>query len=119
LILVYTHTITPRVRYIFKHIFSRILLVEVDFTSKVETFVAHNGPKLSYTKVALGNEFFVRSHGLLFDQGVSDQEIQIQKWEDTPCFFNAGSKSSIPFDIFSASFYLISRYEEYLPHVRD
>ncbi|NJW54789.1 DUF7033 domain-containing protein, partial [Salinimicrobium oceani] len=25
----------------------------------------------------------------------------------------------LPFDIFAASFYLLSRYEEYLPHVKD
>lgn len=119
MILVYTHKVTPRVRYIFKHIFSRILLSDVDFTTKVEEFVAYNGPKLSYTKVALGKEFFIRSHDLLFEQGVSDVEINIQQWDDSPCFFNAGSKSSIPFDVFAASFYLISRYEEYLPHVKD
>lgn len=119
MILVYTHKVTPRVRYIFKHIFSRVLHVKVDFTSKVEEFVAHNGPKMSYTKVPLGKEFFIRSHDLLFDQGVSDLEINIQKWDDVSCFFGAGPKSSIPFDIFAASFYLITRYEEYLPHVRD
>jgi hypothetical protein len=96
-----------------------MLLLDIDFTSKVEDFVAHNGPKMSYTRVPLGNEFFIRSHDLLFDQGVSDQEINVQKWDETPCFFSAGPKSNIPFDIFAASFYLISRYEEYLPHVRD
>ena len=119
MILVYTHKVTPRVRYIFKHIFTRMLLVSVDFTSKIEEFVAHNGPKISYTKVPLGCEFFIRSHDLLFDQGVSDLDINIQSWDEVPCFFSAGPKSNIPFDIFSASFYLISRYEEYLPHVRD
>ena len=119
MILVYTHKITPRVRYIFKHIFTRILLSPVSFTSKVEEFVAHNGPKMSYTKVPLGKEFFIRSNELLFEQGVNDLEINISKWDETPCFFNTGSNSSIPFDIFAASFYLISRYEEYLPHVRD
>ena len=119
MILVYTHKITPRVRYIFKHIFTRILLTPVSFTSKVEEFVAHNGPKISYTKVPLGKEFFIRSNELLFEQGVNDLEINISKWDETPCFFNTGSNSSIPFDIFAASFYLISRYEEYLPHVRD
>jgi peptidoglycan/xylan/chitin deacetylase (PgdA/CDA1 family) len=46
-------------------------------------------------------------------------DINIQKWEDVPCFFATNLKSSIPFDIFAASFYLISRYEEYLPHVKD
>jgi len=119
MILVYTHKITPRVRYIFRHILTRILLIPVSFTSKVEEFVAHNGPKLTYTKVPLGNEFFIKSNSLLFEQGVNDLEINIQNWEEVPCFFGAGSKSAIPFDVFAASFYLISRYEEYLPHVKD
>lgn len=119
MILVYTHNITPRVRYIFKHIFTRILLIPVDFTTKVEEFVAHNGPKITYAKNPLRHEFFVKSHDLLYEQGVNDMDINIQKWEEVPCFFKAGPKSSIPYDIFAASFYLISRYEEYLPHVKD
>ena len=119
MILIYTHKITPRVRYIFKHVFTRILLIPVDFTTKVEDFVAFNGPKMTYTKTPFGNEFFVKSNDLLFEQGVNDMEIIIQKWEEVACFFNAGPKSLIPYDIFAASFYLISRYEEYLPHVKD
>ncbi|MBU3009864.1 polysaccharide deacetylase family protein [Polaribacter vadi] len=119
MILVYTHKITPRVRYIFKHILTRTLLISVDFTNKVEEFVAHNGPKLSYTKTPLGTEFFIKSNELLFEQGLNDVEIMMNKWEDVPCFFATNSKSSIPFDIFAASFYLITRYEEYLPHVKD
>ena len=94
MILVYTHKITPRVRYIFKHIFTRILLSPVSFTSKVEEFVAHNGPKMSYTKVPLGKEFFIRSNELLFEQGVNDLEINISKWDETPCFFNTLSDCS-------------------------
>jgi hypothetical protein len=34
-------------------------------------------------------------------------------------FHNESSLASIPFDIFSAIFYIISRYEEYLPHSKD
>ena len=117
--LIYTHKITPRVRYIFRHILSRVLLIPVSFTSKVEEFVAHDGPKISYTKMPLGNEFFIKSNDLLFEQGVNDLEISMQKWDDIPCFFTTNAKSSIPFDIFAASFYLITRYEEYLPHVKD
>ena len=119
MILIYTHKVTPRVRYIFKHIFTRVLQLPVDFTSKVEEFVAHNGPKMSYTKVPLGSEFFVRSHEILFEQGVNDLDINVLKWDNIPCFFAAGSKSSIPYDIFAASFFLVTRYEEYLPHVKD
>ena len=119
MILIYTHKITPRVNYIFKHIFTRTLQLEIKFTSKIEDFVAHNGPKLSYTKVALGKEFFIKSTTLLFQQGINDLDINMSEWDKTPCFFATGTKSSIPFDIFSASFYLITRYEEYLPHVKD
>ncbi|MFY9242702.1 MAG: polysaccharide deacetylase family protein [Polaribacter sp.] len=119
MILIYTHKITPRVRYIFKQILTRVLLIPVSFTSKIEDFVAHNGPKLTYTKTPLGNEFFIKSNNLLFEQGVNDLEIVIQDWDNIPCFFVTNLKSAIPFDIFAASFYLITRYEEYLPHVKD
>lgn len=119
MLLVYSHKITPRIRYIFKHILTRTLLIPVKFTAKVEDFVAHNGLKLSYTKTALSNEFFIKSNDLLYEQGVNDLDINIQNWDDVPCFFATNNKSAIPFDIFAASFYLITRYEEYLPHVKD
>lgn len=119
MVLVHTPKITPRLKYIFKQIFLRTLEIEVSFTTKVDEFVAHNGPKLSYGKAPLGIEFFVRSNDLLFEQGINDIEINMLSWDEVPCFFPAGDKSSIPYDIFAASFYLISRYEEYLPHVQD
>lgn len=119
MLLVYTHKITPRLTYTFKHILTRILQVPVEFTTKIEEFIAHENIKMSYTKQPLGNEFFVRSTDLLFTQGIDFLEPHITLWEDVPCFFQINSVSPIPFDIFSASFYLLSRYEEYLPHVKD
>lgn len=119
LLLVYTHKVTPRLTYTFKHICERILGLPVGFTTRVEDFIAHSGPKMSYTRYPLGNEFFVRSHDLLFDRGISDVEFNIHDWNGVPYFFSSGEKSVIPYDIFAASFYLLSRYEEYLPHVKD
>ncbi len=119
MILVYTHRITPRLNYVFKQVFVRILQIPVSFTTSVEEFVAHNGPKFTYSKTPLGNEFFVRSHDLLFEQGVNDIDIALFKWDDIPCFFATDNQSKIPFDVFAASFYLLSRYEEYLPYVQD
>lgn len=75
--------------------------------------------KMSYTRQPLSNEVFIRNHELLFEQGLSDVDIHVQNWEQTKCFFATGEKSVLPFDIFAASFYLLSRYEEYLPHVKD
>ena len=119
-LLIYTHKVTPRVRYIFKHIFTSVLGLTVAFTSDIETFVAHKGPKLSYTHKQLGNELHFRRVELLFEQGINDTSIQVKDWNGVPCFFNVKSSvSRLPYDIFAASFYLLSRYEEYLPHVKD
>lgn len=119
MLLIYTHKITPRFSFIMKQIFVGILGIDVDFTVKVEEFIKHSGPKITYTKQPLQNEFFIRSNDLLFEQGVSDIQIHLLDWDGTPCFFPTGERSNIPFDIFAASFFLIARYEEYLPHVKD
>ena len=119
MLLVYTQKITPRITYAFKHICTQILGVPVSFTSKIEEFVAHEGMKISYGKQSLANEVFIQNVDLLLEQGISDLEVKVQSWEEVPCFFAVGEASSIPFDIFAASFYLLSRYEEYLPHVKD
>ena len=119
MLLVYTQKITPRITYVFKHVCTQILGIKVGFTSRIEEFVAHEGMKLSYGKQSLANEVFIQNVDLLLEQGVNDLEVKVQDWDDVPCFFPVGEASSIPFDIFAASFYLLSRYEEYLPHVKD
>lgn len=119
MLLVYTHKISPRLKYVFKHICTRILGIKVSFTTKIEEFIAHDSLKMSYTKQQLSNEFFIKSNDILYEQGLSDIEIYVQDWENTKGFFFNGGKSALPFDIFASSFYLLSRYEEYLPQVRD
>lgn len=119
MILVYTHKITPRVRYIFKHIFENILAVPINLTADVQDFVAFSGAKISYSKKALSNELFFYAHPLLFENGISDQELNVVKWNETHVFFSGIGVSALPFDPFAASFYLLTRYEEYLAHIKD
>ena len=119
MLLLFTHKVTNRLTYTAKHIFEKILGIEIAFTTKVEDFIKHSGPKMTYSKQPLQNEFFIRSNDLLFEQGINDLDIKVSDWEGIPCFFACGEKSTVPYDIFSASFFLLSRYEEYLPHVKD
>jgi len=119
MLLIYTQKVTPRIIYVFKHICTHILGIPIKFTSKIEEFIAHDGAKLSYGRQALGNEFFIQNVDLLMEQGFSELEIKVQPWDDTVGFFPVPEASDLPFDIFAASFYLLSRYEEYLPHVKD
>ncbi len=119
MLLIYTQKLTPRIDYIFKHICTRVLGLKIEFTTSIDVFISHNGEKCSYGKQPLGNELFFQSQGLLSAQGFEDVEVHVRPWEDTLAFFPMSGKSALPFDIFAASFYLLSRYEEYLPHVKD
>ncbi len=119
MILIYTHKNTPRLRFVVRHLFRRIMGANAELTDSVDDFVKHAGPKLTYARQPLQSEFFIRSNELLFDRNIEPQDIHWRDWEGVPCFFELDSRSSVPFDIFSASFFLLSRYEEYLPHQKD
>ena len=118
MVLVYTHKITSRLTYVFKHIFENMLGVSVGFTKTIETFVAHSGPKFSYTKKQLGDEYFIPAHTLLYEQGVKLQTLDVERLDGFPIFFKTQGDSFFSFDIFAATFFLLSRYEEVLPHIK-
>lgn len=118
-ILVYIPKQTPRINYIFRQICGRILGFKVRFCTKVEDFIAFDGVKFSYAKKRLGNEIFIQKFGLLDEQGINDLNFSVGDWEGLPAFFRISAESDLPFDIFSASFYLLTRYEEYQPHVKN
>ena len=119
MVLIHTLSVKPRITYVFKHFFYHRLGQEVSFTSDVSAFVAHSGPKMSYGDAPLGNEFFIAADGLLTEQGVNPVDISVFEWEGMPAFFATPGKSQLPFDFFAASFYLMSRYEEYMPYAPD
>tara|TARA_R110002050_G_scaffold200591_1_gene335576 strand:- start:128744 stop:129991 length:1248 start_codon:yes stop_codon:yes gene_type:complete len=55
---------------------------------------------------------------LLFEKRISEQNLKVGQQDDFVTLFHNGGES-FSFDVFSASFFLLSRYEEYLPHKRD
>ena len=119
MILVYTHKTTPRLVYILKMVFTQFLETEVKVTNQVEEFIAFEGVKISYTKNPLGSELFFSSHDLLFEKGIHDYTINIRSNNGQKVFFEQSENAALPYDIFACSFYLLSRYEEYLPHIKD
>ncbi len=120
-LLVYVSKITPRLKYIFKQLLGKLMGVEYKLCTQSEDFKAYAGPRMSYCDQQLEDELFVYSAKLLFEKGMIDQgeTIQVIEWQDTKAFFTVPSRSCMPFDLFAASFFLLSRYEEYLPHKRD
>ena len=66
----------------------------------------------------LKEELFFQSHPILFEKGVVERNINISKYNDLVCFFLV-KNSTLSFDPFGATFYMLTRYEEYLPHIKD
>ena len=93
--------------------------VEHSITIDSEEFRNYEGVKINYSNIELENTCFtIQSHGLLFENDIRDQPVECFETNGHQAFFNT-SGGDIPFDIFAASFYLLSRYEEYLPHTKD
>jgi uncharacterized protein DUF7033 len=58
--------------------------------------------------------------GLLWPKDIQKTQPEKGTWNDIPTLFDTGGKEyTVPFDIFSAIFFLLSRYEEYFPFNPD
>jgi hypothetical protein len=120
MILIYTPKITKRVSYIFKLFFENLMGLEFDLTTKTDVFNAFDGAKINYSKVVFDNQLTFQPVDLLFKTGIEGQELNVFDYHDHKAFFPVYSeKSAFPFDPFAAAFYLVSRYEEYLPYKKD
>ncbi|MDB4061763.1 polysaccharide deacetylase family protein [Vicingaceae bacterium] len=118
MLLVYVPKITPRNRYVFKTIFKNYLAVEYTLTSDAAIFAEHKRAKFSYLTRPLGEELHFTADGLLEQSGISEKALQSKLIQDTPTIFPVRNET-LEFDVFAATFYMLSRYEEYLPHMRD
>jgi hypothetical protein len=117
-LLIYSHKVTPRIKYIFNFIFREILICDFEFTSIAADFIQSNAPKISYNESPLGDELFFCCTSLLTKHKVEELAIKTTVFGDQEVPFPV-EKGTLPFDIFAASFYFLSRYEEYLPFEAD
>ncbi|MFH1321619.1 MAG: polysaccharide deacetylase family protein [Bacteroidota bacterium] len=122
MLLIYTPKITARHRYIFKLIFRDILSIDIRITVDAGELKSYDGPKINYSQNPAGtDEIFFYSANLLSETGISKQNITVIDWKDGKAIYpiphtsDVQDNSALPFDPFAASFYLVSRYEEY-PH---
>lgn len=117
-LLIYSPKVSPRIKYIFNFIFREILSCDFEFTSIADDFIRSEWPKFSYTQEALADELFFYQAPLLLGHEIVPVNINLTHFGDQEVPF-AVTKGSLPFDVFAASFYFLSRYEEYLPFEAD
>jgi len=117
-VIVFSHTITPRLRYILDFIGKEIIGKPFQAVDDIEAFRQYSGPKINYSNERITeSEFRIQNAKLIFESGYSEQSIECFQSNNYKAFFK--TEGDFPFDIFAASFYLLSRYEEYLPHKKD
>ncbi|GHT14579.1 hypothetical protein FACS189426_21100 [Bacteroidia bacterium] len=110
---------TKRLDYIARHIFKKILGVGYDIVEEKEIFLQQSGACINYSSEKLNHGLQVVPHGLLFETGVREiSDLNESEWQGFFCFFKQ-SEGDVPFDIFAASFYLLTLYEEYFPKKLD
>lgn len=117
MILIFAAQSSERLHYILKYLFKDVCSLSYTLTHEASYFDQYNGIKINYSTCNRLGSVNVYPNGLLFDRDVCEQQITVDQWKDLPVFFQ--SPGDIPFDIFAASFFLVSRYEEYLPHKKD
>jgi len=113
-LLIYAEQGGPRFTYIVALLFGDNAVI----TQSEDLFTQFNGPRLQYIAAKKFREpIHIQPGGLVFESGIHPVSVVCTEWEGYPIFFSGSG--DIPFDIFSASFYLVSRYEEYLAFTPD
>ncbi len=120
MLLIHVPRLTNRLGYTLNVVFKHILRVEFQITADIDLFKSHSGAKLSYGTQKIGDAPFIRSCDLLFETSIEEQNPKAFPFQDSTALFPVYNQASaFPFDPFAASFYCLSRYEEYLPHFND
>lgn len=102
---------TPRLRFIASLILGDILGLPWMITSDRRKI--RNKPVINYSNEQVDGAFNIIPDSLLFEKRITPREFTVTQWKGLPVFFSSNAGSDFPFDIFAASFYLVSRYEEY------
>lgn len=122
-VVVYSQFESSRLTYVLDWLLKERL--QLDYRIVIEEEDTLNAPYCIAYLCTLEGSVNIPDTGLLFLKSLSNIECLTGDWNGLPTLFDAGYENeqdepnTIPFDIFSAIFFLLSRYEEYLPYTPD
>ena len=106
--IIFTQHTTLRLEYIVKNIFGNDTII----TKDVLKFSNSSLQKINYSTTNFNKDsLWIVPYGLLEQTTIETQCTTCFEWNGLKAFFK--TEGSISFDILSASFYLLTRYEEY------
>ena len=104
---------SARHRYIFDLLFKELLGTDFIFIDDISLC------QINYSKDS-GGLCHILPQGLLSEKDIkSDIQVVFENIDNQWFMFRTNDASKTPFDVFAASFYLVSRYEEYLSYDTD
>lgn len=112
---IYSPDRSPRLEYVCKHLFQTVLGIDFRIDNQLdEKSIPYD---IYYCEKQEGRGLHIHPHSLLFESDIRKQNVTTGEWEGLTTLFT--NKGEIPFDIFSATFFLLSRYEEYTCDKKD
>lgn len=116
--IIYCHTLSPRLQYVVDFL-SQYYNAPIKLICDEEKYLNHADPhKINYSfHRLLPGEVWIHSHVLLFESTIRPVKLECFLQHGYTAFLKAEGEAG--FDLFAALFFLITRYEEYLPHQKD
>jgi hypothetical protein len=118
-ILIYSEIQNSRTNYIFNYLLSDLLGLKMHQTLNPEEAASFDGPVIYYSGKNIPGKLCIRPAGLLSETNIKSRTIETGIWDGLVVLFADETDRHVPFDIFSAAFWMISRYEEYLDYSQD
>jgi hypothetical protein len=120
MLLIHVPKLTNRLGYTLNVIFTHVLHAEYSITTDEQYFLQYGDAKMNYGHRRLGDGLFIKNCRLLFETTIEDQDLRPfckeQQWRLFPMY---GRDLDFDFDPLAATFFMVTRYEEYLPHRAD
>ena len=119
MLLIYSDIRSARLSYILKTFFTDFLKVPYELTYDASWFKDYPHEKISYGKERIAGEFFIARVDILIEGPVTLLSPGAFKIGSNSYLFPVDQPADLPYDIFAAAFFMITRYEEYLPFTPD
>ena len=115
MIQVYSPYNSNRFKYTCNVLFRHILLCDYEIVSD-KNKLNNRRPIVNYSSEIIINSIQIVPTDLLFNDDIKERKIEVK---DSFHFFKTSENSTLEYDLFASTFFMVSRYEEYLPSERD
>ena len=114
---IYAPNITERIKYAMDLVLKQVCLFDYEYVSKEE--MIPGDVLINYSGEFIESSFQVHPHGLLFENEIKKFDVSFKYGGKEKLKLFTTEFDDLGFDVFSASFFLATRFEEYWKYTSD